>query len=221
MATSGSGGSAAVNVDQRLLAALKKQRAGARLTQADERAIRRYEQQQRERYGQAYIRELPKGDYLKAAGVANKVILEQAQKLDLPWLPHDKTVDAMAMLARFHALIAENPRGFYRAAKSSAVKEFFPDAEEDWQEECWKERAWELADKRLLRRRVMLDASFVAELHGRIADQLRAFGEVLGKKFGEQAQRLFRQTWEDIEADVLRLVDGLAAGDGDGSDQPA
>lgn len=193
-----------------LVDALRKYRAGVPLTQREERLARRYEQQQREKFGREYLHVMPKKDYLAAAGVANKVILEQAHRLALPWNPHEKTVDMAAMLAAFHRLIAENPKAFYRAANKAAMTEFFPGENFDWQDECFKERAWQLADQRKLRRGEMLDAAAVAEILGRIADRYSSFVEVLGKRFGEAAQRLALQNWEDQQADVERL---LAVGD--------
>lgn len=197
-------------VDQRALEALKKRRSGANLTQADERALKRYESELRQRYGQAYLRELPKKDYLAATGVSNKVMLEQAERLDLPWRPHDKTVDAWSMLARFHALIAEHAHGIYKlirhARSKSAVEEFFPDDQVDWQEECWKERALELRDKRAIREAAMLDAAAHSQIMGRVADSWRDFGERLGKRFGAEAQQMFLETWRDIESDVSILL---------------
>jgi hypothetical protein len=200
-----------------LLRAAKKRSAGQKLTQAEERALRRHEQQLRHRYGQAYLRELPKKDYLASTGVANKVILEQAQKLGLPWNPYEKTVDAGAMLAAFHRLISDNPKGFYRAASKAALDEFFPDeAAADWQGECFKERALELADKRKVRRGEMLDAAAVAAILGRIAERNIAFVQALGKRFGDAAQRMAQQSWEDQREDVERLLSGST--DADGSD---
>jgi hypothetical protein len=211
---------AGVELDARdreiLAAALRKIRAGQRLNQAEDRVWRRYEQQQRERYGRAYLEGLPKRDYLHLAGVANKVILEQAAKLNLPWKPHDKYVDVGAMIAAFHRLIADNPKGFYRAANRAAMEEFFPDAAVDWQEECFKERAIELADKRKVRRGEMLDATAVAAILGRIADRFSGFVEVLGQRFGDAAQRMAQQYWEDQEKDVQLLI--AADGDGGSSD---
>ena len=207
-------------VDQRALEALKKRRSGAKLTQADERAIKRYETELRQRYGRAFISELPKKDYLAAAGVSNKVMLEQADRLDLPWRPHDKTVDGWAMLARFHALFVEHAQGIYKlirhARNKSAVEEFFPDDQTDWQEECWKERALELRDKRTVREGSMLDSAAHAQIMGRVADSWRDFGERLGKRFGPEAQQMFLEVWRDIESDVSILLD-----DDDGSSSPS
>ena len=201
---------------------MRKQRAGEKLTQREQRELKKYERQQQEKHGIAYMKEMPKGDYLKGAIVANKVMLEQAARLGLPWEPHDKTVNAWAMLARWHALVAAAPSAFYKAAAIALAKddpsrkEFFPDAEIDWQEECWKERKWELEDKRLIRRREMLLAGAVDEIHGRMADRDVAFNEALGKQFGPAAQALFAQHKEDQQRDMRTLISNSIIDD-DGS----
>lgn len=205
--------STGVDLDSRqrelLKSAARKRQAGQGLTQAEERSLRRFEQQQRERHGQEYCRSLPKAHYLAATGVANKVILEQAQKLDLPWKPHEKSVDLFAMVAAFHRLITSNPKGFYRLVRTDAMKEFFPDEDTtDWQDECFKEKAWQLGDQRRLRRGEMLDAAAVAEIHARLAERFRSFSETLGQRFGEAAQRLWLQAWEDQQTDILSLLEG-------------
>lgn len=189
-------------------AAQKRQR-GERLSQAEERAVKRFEQQQRERHGQEYCRQLPKAHYLQATGVANKVILEQAQKLDLPWNPHEKSVDLFAMVAAFHRLISENPKAFYRIVRFAQLKEVLESDENvaDWGEEFLKEKTFEARDKREVRRGEMLHAAAVAQVHARLADRWKRFAETLGQRFGEAAQRLFAQAWDDQQADLSALID--------------
>ena len=207
------------STDQRLEAALQKRQRGEKLSQRDERALKKHDAEQAKRLGSAIFQSLPKGDYLTLAGVSNKVILDQADRLSLPWHPHARTVDVGAMLQRLHAIITENAFALAKAIRSrqsrSAMAEFFPgeDDGKDWQEECFKERAMELADKRLLRRQEMLDAQAVAEIHRRMADRDVTFGEIIGKRFGPEAQLLFKKHKEDQEADVMRLIEGP---DGDG-----
>jgi hypothetical protein len=202
------------STDQRLEAALQKRQRGEKLSQRDERLLKKHDAEQAQRHGAALFEACPKGDYLELAGVSNKVILDQSERLGLPWHPHARTVDVGAMLRRLHSIITENSLALSKAIRSRqsrpAMAEFFPDEQggKDWQEECFKERALELADKRLLRRQEMLDAQAVAEIHRRMADRDVSFGEIIGKRFGPEAQLLFKKHKEDQEADVMRLIEG-------------
>lgn len=215
----------AEQLDPALVSARRKRQSGERLTQREEIAWRRHERKLREQIGPGYVRALPKKDALAAAGVSNKSLLEWADRFDAPWRPHDKTVDGFALLRWACGLIAECSTAIGKHLKAkrnqAAVEEFLPDlAPLDWQDECFKERAWELADRRLLRRKEMLHAAMVGEIHQRIAGRLQSLGDGLGKRYGEEAQRLFQQTWDDIAADVMRLIDS-GDGDDDGGDDPA
>lgn len=205
-----------------LAGAREKIAAGMQLTQRELNVWRKHEKQLRDRYGRGYATECPKKDYLHECGTDNKTVLEQQERLSLPWVKGHKTVNLFEMLARFHKIIAANPAAFYRAAKADkSLQEFFPDVnDEDYQSKCWEEKYYALRDDRHLREQTMLPAPAIGEIFGRIADHLRAFGEDLGKHYGKEAQEMFLESWEDCQGDVERL---LALGDdnGNGSDNSA
>ena len=190
---------------------------GQELTSAEIRDYQKYEREVADKFGFKYATHCSKQIYHEQTGTVSKVVLEQAERLGLPWEKHSKTVNLFAVLRRFHAIIAENPVAFYKALhgdKTTTLGTLGP--AHDFEAKFWEERFYAARDERLLREKTLVHADSISAVMGRIADHLRNFGERLGKQFGEDAQAFFLECLDECEQDINSVV-GLGDNDRNGT----
>lgn len=136
----------------------RKLRSGEKLSRDERRAVKQFESEQREKYGEQYVSECPKKTYSDRTGVQQKVLLEQSRRFGLPYHRSGKTVDLWAQLAAWHQWAADNKHLITRVIKAQQIDELLDedDTLDFWQRELVKERALKERDGRLERERTNL-----------------------------------------------------------------
>lgn len=175
---------------QPVLAALSKRRQGLPLTVREERLIASYEAKNREKIGSEYVRQVPKARLVEWSGRQPKQWLDWSVRYQLPYragkdVPYVDLTSVIRWLAEFlarnHELlsqIASDPLMF--GGNSPSI-------------ERWRAAKADMAeDERDERRRKLLPLDAVHDIHTRWASRLRKAGEVLARRYGNDAADILR-----------------------------
>ncbi|MEM9367515.1 MAG: hypothetical protein AAGD07_16100 [Planctomycetota bacterium] len=183
------------------LAAAVKQHAGDRLTQTESRDLKWYEKRQRTAWMEGSLRAVPKGQFCKMAGRQQKVIDEQAERLDLPI--DGATVDLFEAIKAYHDLIVANSRRIVAADDADAITEGSVSQMDYSQlqliklrEEVTKlQRSNESLGLRVTKERGdTIDRQELRGLMDWLSTRLQAFGQQLRRtEGGEEAQRTLNE----------------------------
>jgi hypothetical protein len=168
--------------------ALAKRASGQPLNRGDERTIAKAERQARERLLDEALRTLPKGKYCELANRQHKVIDDAARRLGLPLT--GRTIDLYAAIAALHDVLAANRHRIRPTAQAAS-----DDDESNLELAKLAGEVEQLKNRNaLLRRQLGRDRELYlprAELRRRLdwlRDELKRFGEQLGRQFGAEPQ---------------------------------
>jgi len=193
-------------------AARRKLEAQQELTQREVAALKKFEREQRDRYGTQYLSAMPKGDYAGLSGRQSKQLIEAADRYGFPYRPEEKTVDVGRVLRWFHDFLAANAGmlsgggGGDDAILHLASKEL----KDEYVRKRIEEKAVDIERKRL--EVAQLDESYgpiepLRQYHRGMAGLLRGIRLKLTKRFEGVDQEFVEQAFDDLITDCERLGD--------------
>lgn len=163
-------------------AVAKQARPGAKLTREELRDVEWLQARERDELLRECLAAIPKGLYCQLAGRQQKVVDEQARRHQLPLLGPD--VDMFAAVEAFHDFLAKPA-----IAQAS-------DGDEDLFTERLRGQIAHLRTKsRLLdleiekKQDTLVSRDELRELLASWEQRLRAFGQLLGRRYGREAQQ--------------------------------
>jgi hypothetical protein len=190
-----------------LAAAVRKTKAGEKLTAAEKSALKRFRQNSEETDRWRYYAAIPKKHWVKLSGRQHKVLDEQAGRYGIPIL--GSQIDLAAVARWLHDFLARN------AQKLKPDEEGLLQGDSDWAEKYRKERALLVRLERREREGALVSRDKSHQCWTRVAGVLHAAGETLQRQFGAAALRVLNQALEN----ATREVDALFS-DGHQPDQP-
>ncbi|MGD9632561.1 MAG: hypothetical protein AB7G28_22695 [Pirellulales bacterium] len=209
----GSGGALADQIARQqrasvIQAAKKKLEAGEQLTTRELSELRKWEAEQTERYGKAYIAAMPKSAYADYAGRQPKQLIELAQRYGFPY-PAGRAdpVDVGRIIRWLHDFLAANAASLAGGSPEDAILQLAsPKLKDELVRECIENKRLDNEKRRYENARLAEDYVPIEPLqlfHDRLADRIRKVRERFGRRFqGEHldfAERLFDDLIDDIE----------------------
>lgn len=187
--------SASQQIEQDLVrSALEKHKRGEKPTRAELTALRKFERQREAAALDTAIRACPKKLYVQLTGRQHKVLLDQADRHQLP-LQGD-TVDLAAVLRRFHDILADNR---HRLAAGPASDDPLLDGEETPALERYRKLKGDLLALELAERNAtLIPREDVSNIFAQLADTLRQTAERLRDHHGHDAADLLNDAIESI-----------------------
>lgn len=187
--------SASQQIEQDLArSALQKHKHGQKPNRAELTALRKFERQREAVALESAIRACPKKLYTQLTGRQSKVLLEQADRHQLPL--HGNTVDLAAVLRRFHDILADNRHLIGKAQPSD--DDLLEGPPSDAQERYRRLRGDLLEIELAERRRQLIPREDVSNIFVQLADILRQAGERLRDHHGHDAADLLNDAIESI-----------------------
>lgn len=211
----GAGGALSEEIERRQLSSLiatarQKLAANQKLAAREIAALKRFEREQLERYGPAYLAAMPKGDYARISGRQSKQLIEAADRYGLPYRTEDKTVDVARMLRWFHDFLAQNAAELAASAGDDPVLQL---ASGKLKDEYVREKI--LGVRLDNQRKETENAKAVDEclpvepmrqLLNFVADRMRRTRERLSRKLDGEARDVADRAYVDMIDDVEKYI---------------
>lgn len=200
------------DVDQKLVqAALKKQAGGGTLTKTEQRAIDRFQAEQTEKRGLAFVAAVPKKLYSAWSGRQQKILNDQAALYGVPL--EGPTVDLRAVVRWLHEFFARHKHVLGELAQGDAAEPTSLRAQLDSERvKQLKKKNQLLEDQVAENRRTLVPRAEIHEYLVRLAGLLRSAGERLEKQHGSAAADVLRGALSDFERIVSELRGATAPG---------
>lgn len=193
------GGTGSHVENEQVAAAYRKVMARQELTEAERRALKRYEKQQEEIRRWKYYRAIPQRHWKRMSGRQAKQLNEQAVRYDIPF--GGSTIDLPAVVKRLHDFLAENASKLARDDDALLNGALSP-ALERYREE----RAAIARLERLEREGKLLPRHEVRQFLARVATILREAGERLEREVGPAAAAIFYEALEEARQEIARTL---------------
>jgi hypothetical protein len=195
-----------------LAEAVRKTKAGEKLTATERTALRRFRVTREEVDRWRYYATIPKKHWVKLSGRQHKVLDEQATRYGMPILG---SVISLTAVARWiHDFLARN------AQKLKPEEEQLLEGNSDWSEKYRQERTLLTRLERHEREGQLVSRDKSHQCWTRVAGVLRQAGETLQRQFGAAALRVLNQALENATREVdAYFSDGAQpdrSNDGDG-----
>lgn len=182
-------------------AAGEKQKAGRTLNRADQSALRRHKEYSNQIAFWSIARELPKVDYQAMSGRQTKILHDQARSYGLPVL--GPTVDLARVIEWLHQAIADG-----RLHNPGDDDEGLGGQNSPALERLRAHKAT-LAEIEVMKARGEIFSA--EEMNRRVLDMagiLRAAGEKLQRRFGEEARQILSDAIDDYGRQAERIYGG-------------
>jgi phage terminase Nu1 subunit (DNA packaging protein) len=176
-----------------LPAAIRKTRAGEKLTAAEKAALKRFRQISEEADRWRFYATIPKKHWVKLSGRQHKVLDDQAGRYGVPIL--GSQIDLAAVARWLHDFLARN-------ARKLAPEEKLLEGDSDWAEKYRKERALLLRLERREREGHLVSRDKSDQCWSRVAGVIRRAGETLQRQFGAAALRILNRALVDATREV-------------------
>ena len=188
--------------------AYRKIMAREELTEAERRALKKYEKQQEESRRWKYYHSIPQKHWRKMSGRQSKQINEQAERYDIPF--GGSTIDLPAVVRRIHDFLAENA---LKLARDDDV--LLQGAPSPALERYREERAKIAKLERLEREGKLLPRHQIREFLARVATLIREAGERLDRQFGESSAAILYEALDEAQREIDRTLGGGQEADAD------
>jgi hypothetical protein len=187
-----------------LAAAVRKTKAGEKLSAAEKAALKRFRQRTEEADRWRYYASVPKKHWVQLSGRQHKVLDEQAARYGIPIAG---TLIDLAQVARWlHDFLAQH-------AQKLRPDDDLLQGDSDWAEKYRKERALLLRLERREREGTLVRRDKSHQCWNRVAGVLRNAGEVLQRQFGAAALRILNRAIEDASREVDAVFADVAESD--------
>lgn len=183
----------------------------ADLSRAERQALQRHEKEKEERLRWQFYKAIPQKHWRLMSGRQAKVLIEQADRYDLPF--GGATVDLPAVVRALHDFLADNA---LKLARDDDDPLLTGGTSSPALERYREERAALAKLDRLERERSLIPRDQCREALGRIATILRGAGDALGRQFGSGATDMLYEALDDATREVERSF----GDDGDDGDVP-
>ena len=180
-----------------LAAAVRKTKAGEKLTAAERAALKRFRQTSEEADRWRYYATIPKKHWVKLSGRQHKILDDQAGRYGMPIL--GSQIDLAAVARWLHDFLARN------AQKLKPDEDGLLQGDSDWSEKYRKERALLVRLERREREMALVSRDKSHQCWTRVAGVLRRAGEILQRQFGPAALRVLNLALEDATREVDSL----------------
>ena len=177
------------------ISALQKKKRGEKITRVEKSALNKVERDREERLRFEFYKTIPKRHYQQMSGRPAMVLNRQCDNYGIPLRGNE--VDLSEVLKWFHDFFADNANQISRIIGSS---------EEELKGKALKEheQALALQRKRLKDEEVLLPREDVHQNLIHLAGIIRRAGERLGKRFGENAQKILIDALVEFEREVKK-----------------
>lgn len=175
-------------------AALRKTKAGEKLSPPESAALRRFRIAAEEADRWRFYASIPKKHWVLLSGRQHKILDEQASRYQIPIL--GSSIDLAAVARWLHDFLARN------AGKLKPDDDVLLQGDSNWAERYRKERALLVRLDRREREQALVSRERSHQCWTRVAGVLRRAGETLQRQFGPTALRILNQALEDAEREV-------------------
>lgn len=167
----------------------------------DTRLLARIEKALVQHYGNGYIKNFPKREWVRLSGRQYKVLNEQGERYGLSCLT-EPDIDLTVLPRQLHDLLTKIAKKW----DDLDTEEGLDGPASPWLEKYREQRAKQERLKLEQMRGELLPLDFVTEFWQRACAQIRAAGFKLEKKFGEEAKLLIDEAIDNIVADSMNSL---------------
>lgn len=196
----------------------QKLRGGGTPNSRELSALKKFEREQLDRWGQHYLGAMPKGDYARVSGRQPKQLIDAADRYGFPYKPGDQSVDVGRILRWFHDFLAANGAVAAAPDGEDAILHL---ASKELKDEFVRQRIEEKkldVEKKKIENATLLE-SFVPiepirQCHNRQADRIRASRMKFAKRFDGEIREFFEQEFDDLIKDFESFSEAMFSDSG-------
>lgn len=192
---------------QLVKSAQSKISAGDTPTKAELSAFRKFEKATRAKHGQAYLRAMPKGDFLDTFGGSSKVYIEWHNNYGFPWRKKAGEVSLVDVLQWYRKQFIDGPvvdgEDFLLQTASQALKDSF--VRERIREKEITNRLKEIELQRTVAGLVPLEP--IRQWHNSLAALLARTRERLAREADAEHREAIEQAFDDLSTDMERMIE--------------
>lgn len=167
----------------------------------DNRLLARIEKALVQHYGNGYIKNFPKREWVRLSGRQYKVLNEQGERYGLSCLT-EPDIDLTVLPRQLHDLLTKIAKKW----DDLDTEEGLDGPASPWLEKYREQRAKQERLKLQQMRGELLPIDFVTEFWQRACAQIRAAGFKLEKKFGEEAKLMIDEAIDNIVNDSMNSL---------------
>ena len=167
----------------------------------DTRLLARIEKALVQHYGNGYIKNFPKREWVRLSGRQYKVLNEQGERYGLSCLT-EPDIDLTVLPRQLHDLLTKIAKKW----DDLDTEEGLDGPASPWLEKYREQRAKQERLKLQQMRGELLPVDFVTEFWQRACAQIRAAGFKLEKKFGEEAKLMIDEAIDNIVNDSMNSL---------------
>lgn len=167
----------------------------------DNRLLARIEKALVQHYGNGYIKNFPKREWVRLSGRQYKVLNEQGERYGLSCLT-EPDIDLTVLPRQLHDLLTKIAKKW----DDLDTEEGLDGPASPWLEKYREQRAKQERLKLQQMRGELLPVDFVTEFWQRACAQIRAAGFKLEKKFGEEAKLMIDEAIDNIVNDSMNSL---------------
>lgn len=157
-----------------------------------------------EDFGWKFVERCPKRVLVKGVGVAGTALNRHGDQYGFTAI-RGEVVNLLEIIKQYYGFIRDNAYSLSRRGEREVVDESGSKSN-DWQNLTYREKFIKMRDEREIRHKKLAHLETVVEVHQEWSNRLRAAGEELGKRFGEDARDLLNDALEDCETHLTSLI---------------